>query len=163
MPTILGRRFKVVKQRINFDFNDLEAFLAVIVLALPPDHPLTHKGALDWKDLGTAALIVPTKGTGNRLLIDEAMARARLTMSWTVEVERSTTALELVKAGIGVALLPQASVGSGINPAVVTRRIKSPVIARPIGFLTRHSQSDRNTVTALKAAIRRVGGSPSVP
>lgn len=130
-----------------------------IVLAMPPDHLLGTKEELDWKDIVEADLIIPMRGTGNRLLIDEAMAHARLKVSWTLEVERSTTALELVSAGIGVALLPQTSVATGIGKSVITRRMERPVIARPVGLLTRHGQRDSKTVVAFMASIRSASNS----
>lgn len=125
-----------------------------IVLAMPPNHHLGKHDVLQWRDLADEDLIVPMRGTGNRLLIDEAMARAHRPVFWTFEVGRSTTALELVSTGIGVALLPQSSAAYGIAKSVIMRPIERPDIARPIGFLTRNGQSDSQLVVAFKSAIR---------
>ncbi len=127
-----------------------------IVLAMPPDHPLSRKDVLRWKSIANEDLIVPMQGTGNRLLIDETMARARLSLRWTFEVGRSTTALELVSAGIGVALLPESSVVSRIGQTITMRPIERPVIARPVGLLSKVGQSDSRSVGAFKKAIRSV-------
>lgn len=99
------------------------------------------------------ALILPARGTGNRLLIDEAMARARLPMRWSCEVRRSSTALDLVAAGTGVALLPRSAAQSA-EGRVLYRPITQPEIRRPVGLLSRVGQTDRPIVEALKESIR---------
>ena len=122
-----------------------------IVLALPPDHPFAGNGSLLWDALNGIPLILPARGTGNRLLIDEAMARARLPSAWFFEVGRTSTALELVESGIGAALVPMSATdGSGIE----TCSLVDLEIARPIGLLTRVGQTDTAAVAALKSAIR---------
>ena len=123
-----------------------------IVLALPVGHSLVARETVGWDDLSDTPMILPARGTGNRLLIDEAMARARLALNWTFEVGRSTTALELVADGTGAALLPRSAIGTAEIP---TCTLTSPDIVRPIGLLSRLGQADAPAVTALKDAIRQ--------
>lgn len=125
-----------------------------IVLALFADHPLSQRETLRWSDLSKETLIVPSQGTGNRVLIDEALARLQLPIAWTYEVGRSTTALELVAAKIGIALLPRSSVASLLGGSVVMRPIAEPEIARPVGVISRRDQRDHPATVALKSAIR---------
>ncbi|MHA6324277.1 LysR family transcriptional regulator [Roseivivax sp. CAU 1753] len=127
-----------------------------IVLALPRDHPFCGRDVLRWADLVGDDLIVPARGTGNRLLIDEAMARSRQPVVWTFEVGRSTTALELVDAGIGIALLPRSSVASGFGRSTTWLPIESPEIARPVGLLTRSGQGESQMVTAFLTVLRQI-------
>ena len=127
-----------------------------IVLVLPKDNPLTVREKLQWADLAAQDLIVPSQGTGNRLLIDEAMARLRLPIAWTYEVGRTTTALEMVAAGIGVALLPKSSVSSFLGGLVTMRPIGHPSIARPVGLISRVGHRDQRVIIALKSAVKDV-------
>ncbi|MGH1414943.1 MAG: LysR family transcriptional regulator [Pelagimonas sp.] len=122
-----------------------------IMLAVPQEHPLAGGHIHDWDELTGADLILPTRGTGNRLLIDEAMAKARRDLHWTYEVGRSTTALDLVVAGMGVALLPRSAIGLG---RVATCTLPDPTITRSVGLLSRLGQADTPAVQATKAAIR---------
>lgn len=126
-----------------------------IVLVLPGDHPLNAKPVVSWADIEGQELIVPSRGTGNRLLIDEAMARSRLPLGWSYEIRRSTTALDLVAAGIGIALLPRSAITHLPGAALSYRPITNPEIIRPVGFLTRSGQQDTASVRALKTAIRQ--------
>lgn len=133
-------------------YTDFEAlFDDQIVLALAQTHPFAGQGTLRLEDLEDTPLIVPARGTGNRLLIDEAMARARMPLMWAFEVGRSTTALALVQEGMGAALLPQSAIGDA-RVAICT--LDALNIARPVGLLSRLGQRDSAPVTALKKAIR---------
>ncbi|WP_299928654.1 LysR family transcriptional regulator [uncultured Pelagimonas sp.] len=123
-----------------------------IILAVPIGHDLAVRDTVGWGNWGDTPLILPARGTGNRLLIDEAMARARLALNWTYEVGRSTTALELVADGTGVALVPRSAIGVA---NVATCALSAPDIARPVGVLSRLGQTDAPAVKAMKDAIRR--------
>ncbi|MEM7043186.1 MAG: LysR family transcriptional regulator [Pseudomonadota bacterium] len=130
-----------------------------IILALHSGHPLAKRDVVPWEALEGEALILPARKTGNRLLIDEAMARGRLTLTWTYEAERSTTALSLVRGGSGVALLPLSALKDVQDDRVAWRHLSDPVIARPIGLLTRIGQADTPETAALKDTIRKVARS----
>lgn len=121
-----------------------------IVLALPLDHALSSHASLSLNDLNEIPLILPRRGTGNRLLIDEAIARARLPLRWTYEVGRSSTALELATDGMGVALLPRSAIGRA-NVSIC--ELSAPDITRSVGLLSRLGQTDSPSVVALKQAI----------
>ncbi len=127
-----------------------------IVLALPTGHRLLSGGDLKWRDLGDEPLILPARGTGNRLLIDEALARSRNPVRWTYEVGRSTTALELVARGVGIAPLPRMAVAGAQTEGVAWRPISGPEVSRPIGLLSRLGQTDTRPAAALKVALRDV-------
>ncbi len=136
----------------NTEFETL--FEDRMVLALPADHPLTACDGVRWRQLQGQALILPARGTGNRMLIDEAIARARLSLKWTVEAGRSTTGLALVSGGCGVAVLPLSAVEAVHDNRVTWRPLADPVIARPIGLLTRLGQANTVETMALQDAIR---------
>lgn len=125
-----------------------------IVLALPAASPLAGRESLRWSDLKDTALILPARGTGNRLLIDEALARSRTPIRWTHEVRRSSTALDLVAAGIGIAPLPRSALRATVARTIAERPVSGPDIARPIGLLTRTGQRNETATRDLIAALR---------
>ena len=124
-----------------------------LVAALARDHDLAGRASLTWADLAKDALILPGRGTGNRLLIDEALARARLPLAWTYEVQRTATALELAAGGSGVALLPRSAL-DGAGPRAAFCRVTDPEVMRPVGLLRRSGQSDTAAAAALMQALR---------
>ena len=122
-----------------------------IVLALPPDHPLAAKRSLDWEDLQTVDLILPARGTGNRLLIDEAMARARQSTSWQFEVARTSTALEMVAKGFGGALVPESATA---NKAVQSLPFNDQKMTRSIGILKGSGRTEAKQVSELLELLK---------
>ncbi len=130
-----------------------------MVVALPSGHELGEVDDLNWKDLARQSLILPARGTGNRLLIDDAMARARLGHFWTYEVQRSSTMLELVSGGSGIGILPQSAITKGYVDRIVIGHLPTPGIVRPVGLLTRIGQADRPAVAAFRTAVRTAADS----
>ncbi|MBC6406186.1 MAG: LysR family transcriptional regulator [Rhodospirillales bacterium] len=125
-----------------------------VVLVLPKQHPLAGRHRVSLRQLTATPLILPARGTGNRVLIDEAMARARTAIHWAMEVGRSTTAIESVLKGFGAALLPETALTSPLASSVACCVLDGLNIARPVGLLSRAGQVETASVTALKSAIR---------
>ncbi|MGP6089802.1 LysR family transcriptional regulator [Antarctobacter jejuensis] len=125
-----------------------------IVLALPQEHGLAGQERVRWQDLESETLILPARGTGNRLLIDDALARSSDSVRWTYEVGRSSTALDLVEDGIGVAPLPRVSLAGTAMRRIVWLPVTEPEILRPIGLLTRVGQRPSKSVAAMKSALK---------
>ena len=127
-----------------------------LVIALPDRHPLLSRRSVAWRDLADERLILPARGTGNRLLIDEALARGADRLRWTYEIGRSTTALALVAEGAGIAALPRMALTGADVRRVRWRPLTDPWITRPIGLLTRFGHTERPAVATLKSALRAV-------
>lgn len=107
------------------------------VLVMQTTNPLHDKPSIPWSDIAEQPLIVPWKGTGNRLLIDNALARAKKNLHWTYQVKHSSTAIALVKAGIGVAVLPAAIAPPDANSKITTRPLIQPEVIRVLGIVRR--------------------------
>ncbi|WCE04981.1 LysR family transcriptional regulator [Pseudoxanthomonas sp. JBR18] len=107
------------------------------VLACRRDHPLAKKRKIAWSDLEKHQLITVHRTSGNRTLLDGALARENLKLSWFYEVTHLSTSLGMVEAGIGVSVLPQMATPQGDHPTLVTRPIGSPVVSRTIGIVRR--------------------------
>ncbi|MEM1076163.1 MAG: LysR family transcriptional regulator [Pseudomonadota bacterium] len=135
----------------NTDFEPL--FNDPIVIAMAQDHPFTRRPGLRWSDLSSEPLILPQRGTGNRMAIDEALAKAGQPLVWTVEVGRTSTALNLAAIGVGIAPVPQAALSDTTGLAM--RPIIDPLVSRPIGLLTRTGQKQSGLVDQFSNAIRQ--------
>lgn len=121
-----------------------------VVLAIPPDHPLAQVGeVVQWSALDGERLILPSRESGNRALIDRALAPEGRALHWRYEVSRTSTALELVRSGLGIAPLPLSAVPAAGGAAVVVRDLVEPAVSRRIGLVER-------TAGALPAAARRL-------
>lgn len=112
----------------------------VFVLAMHRDHPLAQKSELRWDELTPYRLIVPQKGGGNRLLIDNTLAKQNQFLDWYCQVRHSSTLLELVRSAIGIAILPASAIPVADVSPVVARPLVDPQISRGIGGVRRIGQ-----------------------
>jgi len=107
------------------------------VLAMRRDDPLVEKTQIRWVDIDTRRFIAVWKGSGNRMVIDNALARSRISLDWAYEARHLSTALALVEAGVGVTALPASAVPDDGRSVVVARPLVDPEIVRTIGAVRR--------------------------
>ncbi|MEM7472295.1 MAG: LysR family transcriptional regulator [Pseudomonadota bacterium] len=125
-----------------------------IVLVTPKDHPLSQAPSVSLNDIQDEPLILSARKTGNRMLIDDALARLANGPHWTYETERATTALALVAGGAGIALLPRSLVQTANGERVSWRRLEDAGLARPIGLVSRRDKAESAAISRLKQAIK---------
>ena len=91
-------------QEADIEFKPLreERFVA----AVRRDHALAKKRRVTWTELAAYDFISVAKSSGNRLLLDQALAGLRGAPQAIYEAQHVTTQLGLVEAGLGVAAVP---------------------------------------------------------
>src|SRR4029434_4592633 len=77
------------------------------VLACRNDHPLASRKQVSWSEIVSHRVITVGRNSGNRALIDNALARHGLQLNWSYEVAHLSGSLGLVEAGLGIAVLPR--------------------------------------------------------
>ena len=107
------------------------------VLACRRDHPLAQRDVLAWSDLEGQPLVAVSRTSGNRIILDAALVRAGVSLSWSYEVTHLSTSLGLVEAGLGISVLPKLATPQGDHPIIVTRPIRNPEVSRTIGVVRR--------------------------
>ena len=107
------------------------------VLACRRDHPLAQRDVVAWSDLEGQPLVAVSQTSGNRIMLDAALVRAGVSLSWSYEVTHLSTSLGLVEAGLGISVLPKLATPQGDHPIIVTRPIRNPEVSRTIGVVRR--------------------------
>ena len=107
------------------------------VLACRRDHPLAKRDLLTWSDLEGQPLVAVSRTSGNRIMLDAALVRAGVNLSWSYEVTHLSTSLGLVEAGLGISVLPKLATPQADHPIIVTRPIQNPEVTRTIGVVRR--------------------------
>jgi DNA-binding transcriptional LysR family regulator len=118
---------------VDFDPIHTDPF----VLAMPREHPLAHHLAVAWSALDHERLIAVARSSGNRQLLDDAMAKAGLHPLYRFEVSHISTLLGMVEAGLGLAAVPRLAL-SPTHPALVGVALEGPSVSRVLGLTTRH-------------------------
>ena len=84
-----------------------------IALACRPDHALAGRAAVDLAELAEEAFIDTPAGWGTRMANDRAFAQAGVRRTVALEVDDVPDLLAMVRAGLGVALIPPSLAGEG--------------------------------------------------
>jgi DNA-binding transcriptional LysR family regulator len=111
------------------------------VLACRHDHPLASRQQVTWKELEPHRVITVGRTSGNRALIDNALAQQGQRLSWSYEVTHLSGSLGLVEAGLGVAVLPKLATPAADHPLICSIPLLQPEVSRTIGVVRRHGAS----------------------
>ncbi len=101
------------------------------------DHPQAGARSIMWSELREEDLIVVSSTSGNRALLDYQLARHRINVNGAYEVHHPSTALGLVTAGVGAAILPVSTIQEGTHPSVRRIPLVRPSIVRTIALVRR--------------------------
>lgn len=116
---------------------DVEAMVAdELRLFCPVRHKLLKQATVDWRALRGERLIGLSRASGIRALVDSVFERLGAPQSFVHEVAQITTALALVEAGQGVAVLPSLA-RLGTTSRGVASRALTPSVTRAIALITR--------------------------
>ncbi len=106
------------------------------VLVCPREHTLARAPRVTWSQLGQERLILPGQGSSNRPLLDGKLPDA-IKLRWQYEVQRSSTAVGMVAAGLGVAVVPSLAIQPGTYPSLRVVPLVQPVVERTFVLLRR--------------------------
>jgi DNA-binding transcriptional LysR family regulator len=126
-------------QEGDIDFVPLmeERFVA----ACRRDHPLARLKQVSWKQLSSHGFISVTRSSGNRLLLDQALAGVKDRPQSLYETHHVTTTLGLVEAGLGVAAVPAMAMPGADHPVLVSVPLVEPAVTRKLGLISRRGRS----------------------
>ena len=112
-----------------------------IVVVFPPGLPLERKKAIELKDLTGLSLILMDKESSVRRLVDRAFEEAGEFPTPAFEAVYMSTAAGMVRAGLGVALLPSSAFETGELTGLSSRSIKHAALTREIGVIQKPRRS----------------------
>lgn len=107
------------------------------VVACRRDHPLARRRRVAWADLAAHDFITIAQGSGNRLLIDQALAGVPVRPTIVCEAQHVTALLGLVEAGLGVAAVPALAMPGDEHPVLVSLPLDGPIVTRRVGLIRR--------------------------
>ena len=101
------------------------------------DHPLAERKRVTWKQLNDHVLIFTGEGSSNRPVLNHALSGAALALKAHYEVQRSSTAVGLVAAGVGIAVVPRLAMQRGAYPNIKIIALSAPVVSRKLALVSR--------------------------
>jgi DNA-binding transcriptional LysR family regulator len=127
----------VAAHRWDFDIEILmrEPF----VLVSPEGGAFAGRAVASWSDLEGVPLIRISQHTGNRMLIDDALGSRRETLSWRYEVQLVNTAIALVRAGLGMTIIPSLAISREDKNGLRVLQLRHPAVSRQVGIISKRS------------------------
>ncbi|MDR3536275.1 MAG: LysR family transcriptional regulator [Acetobacteraceae bacterium] len=123
-----------------------------MVLLAPARHPIAVEVSVDWAGLAGLPLISIGPQSANRRLLESVQASRGLALEWRHEVQRLSTAVALVAAGVGLTVVPQLAARTHAEPDIRTVRLTGPTVMRRLGVLRRAG----TPLSAAADALRRL-------
>ncbi|MET4576824.1 LysR family transcriptional regulator [Ottowia thiooxydans] len=115
-------------------------FKELFVLACRSDHPLARRRSVRWSELAKHPYALVSHESGNRVLIDQALAYVKGLPRPVCEVRHVSTLIGVVENGFAVAIVPELSLPRG-KGAVTGVRLEQPEISRTIGLIQRSNRT----------------------
>jgi DNA-binding transcriptional LysR family regulator len=126
---------------------------APLTLACLGRHALAKKRSVGWAELRNAPLIRVGTKTAIRPMIDDTLAAQQISLSWQYEVQHVETAVNLVEAGLGLAIVPSIDVALHRGRGVVAVPLRSPKVSCAYGFITRRGMPLSGAAATLRSLL----------
>lgn len=121
------------------------------------DHksPFNGATAVRWRELDGQPLITLTRDSGIRLLVEVGFEASEIPLRPAYEVGQVTTAIALVEAGLGVAVLPTYALAAARCRKVTGKPLTDPNISREVVMIHATGRSISPAVSAFATVVRR--------
>jgi DNA-binding transcriptional LysR family regulator len=127
-----------------------------MMAVLPRTHALARAKVLRLADLLATPLVLMDRESSVRRLVDAASASIGRLATPAYEVAFMSTAIGLVRAGLGATLLPSSAAELRDSTSLCIREVDAPLIERPLGLLTQRRRSASPAVEAFVAVLGEV-------
>lgn len=118
-------------------------------------NPLSDRKSVTWSDMSGADLIVVSSLTATRVFMDYQLAKRGISLSGAYEVQHHATAISLVAAGVGCAILPASTFHEGDRPGIRRIPLVSPVVKRKVILVRRKNCSLSPAAEAFHELVRK--------
>jgi len=133
-----------------------------MVVAFPPAHSLRQSKSVRLNQLLEFPLILMATDSSVRKLVDGAFASIGRLVRPAFEATYMSTAAGMVKAGLGVAIVPSSAIPIGEFTGLLTRPISHPSITRELGVLEKSARSLSPAAEGFLRIVKVVASTTSI-
>ncbi|MGZ2744514.1 LysR family transcriptional regulator [Burkholderia stagnalis] len=126
-----------------------------LVAVCPKDHALARKRRVTAADVAREPLVLTARGTSVRSVVDAALDAAGCAPDIACEPTYMTTAVAMVRGGLGVTILPATAREVLTEPALVAKPIDDPAFVRPIALIRKRGRTLPRVAEAFVALMLR--------
>ena len=121
---------------------------------MPRAHLLARQESVTLRELVNHPLILIGKGTSVREVLDEAVRREKLSLTAAFETNYVSTSIGLVRAGLGIAVLPDSVEYSEDVRDIRCLSITRPALSRKIEMIRRKDRSLSPAAEQMMSVLR---------
>lgn len=143
------------------DLEQIKLFDDAMMVIHPEGHPVAEAATISVEILAAYPLILMNRGSSVRDLVDGAFIAAGRTATPACQVRYMSTAVALVRAGLGLAILPSTAVEIRSQANVRARPIQDPAFTRTIVLMRRRHSPVRPVVQTFIDSVCLAGRSVS--
>ncbi|MDR3535998.1 MAG: LysR family transcriptional regulator [Acetobacteraceae bacterium] len=125
---------------------------------MPEGHPLAQCNPLLLRDVVAFPLVLTTRGTSVRQMVERVVEREGLDISLACDASYLSSAVSMVHAGLGISILPESAVNASSCEGVVVRPIHTPGLTRKIGILRKAGRSLSPAAERFIAVLKEISG-----
>lgn len=111
------------------------------VVACRHDHPLAGREHVTWEEYWSHDYITVDRTSGNRLLLDQALAHLTSQRPSICETRHVVTMVGLVEAGLGIAAVPAMALPMGEHATLTKVPLIEPQVMRSVGLIKRQGRA----------------------
>lgn len=113
------------------------------VVACPRGHALAQRKRVTWAELAKHECVSLAQGSGNRFLVDQALAHVEHKPKWFCEVRHVPALVSLVEAGLGLGVVPRLAMPPLGHSTLLSISLEKPRVSRMIGVIRRRGRALR--------------------
>lgn len=117
------------------DLSETVLFADPLVFICRTPHPLQDHKTVTWGDMRGTDLIGVSSFMATRVFMDYQLAKRGIRLYGNYEVQHHATAVNLVAAGVGSAILPSSTFKTGDRPNVRKIPLVQPAVKRKVVLL----------------------------
>lgn len=128
----------------DVDFPDIEVLFRTsdeMHVIYPEGHPIGKFSRMTAERLAQFPIVMMDPKTSVRAVTDAAFGKAKLRPTSISEVTHMMTAVGMVRAGIGITLLPSSALEVIAEPSLLSRRINDPNFTRQISLIKKRNRT----------------------
>jgi DNA-binding transcriptional LysR family regulator len=129
-----------------------EVFHAMV----PRQHPLAPSPGLTMTQIAREPLVSLSNDSRTRRAIDAAASKQGITLRHAVTVTQLATVMSLVRAGLGVAIVPAGAIESFNTDGLKTLPIIGPTLSRNLGLITLKEREPTPAAIGISTLIRSI-------
>jgi DNA-binding transcriptional LysR family regulator len=136
------------------ELSETVLFSDPLVFVCRAPHPLQGRKTLSWADMRDTELVSVSGFVATRVFMDYQLAKRNIRLQGKYEVQHHATAVNLVAAGVGAAILPSSTIREGDRPGIRKIALTGPVVKRRVVLLRPRSGSLSPAAEAFHDLVR---------